>query len=175
MLDLNLIVFQKINNLAGQNLWLDRVGIFFSDYLAYVICAILLLVFILNRGKLSRFMVLVSVISLAFARGVVTEVIRYFYHHLRPFAVMPVHQLVGESGYSFPSGHAAFFFALSMAVYLYNKKLGVLFFIGSVIMGLARIYVGVHWPADILGGAIVGVLSALLVNWAMRKIVFRAT
>jgi undecaprenyl-diphosphatase len=169
----NLILFQKINNFAGQNIWLDRIGLFFSDYLAYVICAILLLAFIFNRGKLSRFMVLVAVLSLAVSRGVVTELIRHFYHHPRPFVAMPVHKLLGESGYSFPSGHAAFFFAIAMAVYFYNKKLGILFFIGSAIMGLARIFVGVHWPADILGGAVVGIFTALFVNWVLKKIVFR--
>ena len=82
---------------------------------------------------------------------------------------MAVKQLIPESGYSFPSGHAAFYFALSMGVYLYNKKLGAAFFVVSVLMGIARIFAGVHWPADILGGALVGIVTALLVNFYARK------
>lgn len=86
---------------------------------------------------------------------------------------MKVTQLINESGYSFPSGHAAFYFALSMAVYLYNKKLGVILFVVSLIMGIARIYAGVHWPSDILGGIVVGVITALVVNFAARKFIIK--
>ncbi len=165
----NTFLFETINNLAGRNVWLDRLGIFFTDYAGYILVAVLVLVFILKSAKLSRFMVLVALVSAAVSRGVITTIIRFFYHHPRPFDVLAVKQLIPESGYSFPSGHAALYFALSMGVYLYNKKLGAVFFAVSVLMGIARIFAGVHWPADILGGALVGTVTALLVNFCARK------
>ncbi len=166
---LNTLLFQKINGLAGQSVWLDRLAVFFADYAGYVLVVILVLIFIFKSARLSRFMVLVALISAAVSRGIITTVIRFFYHHPRPFDVLAVRQLIPESGYSFPSGHAAFYFALSTGAYFYNKKLGTAFFVVSVLMGVARIFVGVHWPADILGGALVGIVTALLVNFCARK------
>jgi len=165
---LNTFLFQKINDLAGQNVWLDRLAVFFSDYAGYVLVAVLVLLFIFKSARLSRFMVLVALISAAVSRGIITTIIRFFYHHPRPFDVLAVKQLIPESGYSFPSGHAALYFALSMGVYFYNKKLGTAFFVVSILMGVARIFVGVHWPADILGGALIGIVMALLVNLCAR-------
>jgi undecaprenyl-diphosphatase len=166
---LNTLLFQKINDLAGQNVWLDRLAVFFSDYAGYVLVAVLVLLFIFKSARLSRFMVLVALISAAVSRGIITTIIRFFYHHPRPFDVLAVKQLIPESGYSFPSGHAAFYFALSMGIYLYNKKLGTAFFVVSALTGIARIFAGVHWPADILGGALVGIVTALLVNFCAHK------
>lgn len=161
--------FYYLNNLAGQNIWLNRLAVFFTDYAGYILVVILALIFIFKSAKLSRFMILVALISAGISRGIITTVIRFFYHHPRPFDVLAVKQLIPESGYSFPSGHAAFYFALSMGVYLYNKKLGIVFFAVSALMGIARIFAGVHWPADILGGALVGIATALLVNFCARK------
>lgn len=170
---LNTLLFQKINGLAGRSICFDGLGILFSDFAGYVLIAILILVFLLKPARLSRFMVLLAFVSAGVARGVVTNLIRFFYHHPRPFDVLAVKQLIPESGFSFPSGHAAFYFALSVGIYLYNKKLGAAFFAVSALMGVARIFVGVHWPADILGGALVGVVTALLANFCARKQVFR--
>ncbi len=166
---LNTLLFQKINSFAGQYVWLDKLGVFFADYAGYVLVAILVLVFIFKSAKLSRFMVLVALISAGISRGIITTAIRFFYHHPRPFDVLTVKQLISESDYSFPSGHAAFYFALSTGVYFYNKKLGAIFFAVSVLMGIARIFAGVHWPADILGGALIGIVTALLVNFCARR------
>jgi undecaprenyl-diphosphatase len=166
---LNTFLFQKINSLAGQYIWLDKLGVFFATYSGYILLVVLVLIFIFKRQKIVRFMVLTALISAGISRGIITTIIRFFYHHPRPFDVLAVKQLIPESDYSFPSGHAAFYFALSMGVYFYNKKLGVIFFAVSALMGIARIFAGVHWPADILGGALIGIVTALLVNFCARK------
>lgn len=160
-----------INNLAGKYFWLDRLAVFFSDYAGYILVAVLVLVFVFKPARLSRFMVWTAFISAVLSRWIITSAIRFFYHHPRPFEVLTVKQLILESGYSFPSGHAAFYFALSTGIYFYNKKLGVVSFAVSTLMGLARIFVGVHWPADILAGGLVGIISAIGVNFLLRRII----
>ena len=98
------------------------------------------------------------------ARGFV-EVIRFFFHRPRPFVDNPaIVSLLNETSYSFPSGHAAFFFALSTVIFLYNRRWGVWFFIMSAAIGLARIMAGVHYPSDILGGAMLGGLVGFAVH-----------
>jgi undecaprenyl-diphosphatase len=51
-----------------------------------------------------------------------------------------------------------------MGVFLYNKKAGILLLAIGIIHGLARIYVGIHYPLDILGGAGIGIITALIMN-----------
>ncbi len=70
---------------------------------------------------------------------------------------------------SFPSGHATFYFALATIVYFYNKKVGIWFFIVSFFIAVARVFVGVHWPSDILAGALLGILMGYILNWLFRN------
>ena len=114
-------------------------------------------------------MVVVSLISAAIARGIFVEIIRHLYHRVRPVPVEALHRLVVNTEWSFPSGHASFFFALATGVFLYNKKLGWLFYIGAALMGIARIFIGVHWPTDILVGAALGMLTALGVDLVLKN------
>ena len=103
------------------------------------------------------------------ARGFV-EVIRFFFHRPRPFADNPaIISLLNETSYSFPSGHAAFFFALSTVVYIYNKRWGVWFFIASSVIGFARIMAGVHYLTDIIGGAVLGIVVGFGVYKMLKK------
>src|SRR3989344_1192804 len=74
---------------------------------------------------------------------------------------------------AFPSGHASFYFALSTIIYGYNKKAGILFFIGSFLIVLARVFVGLHWPSDILAGAILGIIMGIILNKLFKKILLK--
>src|SRR5258708_24900384 len=103
------------------------------------------------------------------SRGIVTELIRYFYHHERPFSFYNFTPLIPEVGWSFPSGHAAWFFALATVIWYVNRKWGVWYFVLSVVMGIARIYVGVHWPLDVLGGIVAGVVVGGVVSFLFLK------
>lgn len=105
-----------------------------------------------------------------FARAI-TEVLKYIIHAPRPFIkLQDVISLVSESPYSsFPSGHATFFMALAVCIYLTHKRAGIFFIFCALIIGLARIAVGVHFPVDILAGFIIGIIIPLLVNYFYRK------
>lgn len=166
---MDLQIFQAINNFAGRWYWLDEVGIFLATYVGVLLVAYLGYLFLFKKE--TRRMVWVSAISAAVARFGFVEIIRFFYHRARPIPVDAVHRLVTNTEWSFPSGHASFFFALSTGVYLYNKKLGIVFYLVSLLMGVARIFIGVHWPSDILGGAVLGILVALLVEAGIRRFV----
>ena len=71
---------------------------------------------------------------------------------------------------SFPSGHTAVSFAAATAIYAINKKWGIAAYIFAVVMGFSRLYLGVHFPLDVLGGAVVGVIAAKLVLYLAKKL-----
>jgi len=165
-------VFFLLNNLAGQSYLIDGIIVFLASYLAYVTVAVfLVLVFFSQYQKRQKWeLLLVAGASAVIARFGVAELIRFFYHRSRPFSVLPVHQLLTDSAYAFPSGHATFFFALSTAVYFYNKKWGSGFFIASILITVSRVAAGVHYPSDIIGGAVIGVAVGYAVFYLARKI-----
>ncbi len=151
-----------VNAYAGHSVLLDKIGIFFAVYLIYLLLLLLVVVAFKNRTSWGQRMFWEALSSAIIARYGIVEIIRFFYHHPRPFMVEQVKQLVAESGWSFPSGHITFLFALSMSIWFYNRKFGYALFVSSLLVGIARIYVGVHWPFDIVGGIIVGTLVAII-------------
>jgi len=137
----------------------------YARYAGYILVATVLLVWFLKKDFITRRIMLAAMASAVVSRFVVTEVIRFFYDRPRPFEVLDIIQLIRHnSGHSFPSGHAAFYFALSAGIFFANKQLGIAFFVTSTLIGLARIYAGIHWPSDILVGALVGVSVAALIR-----------
>lgn len=65
---------------------------------------------------------------------------------------------------SFPSGHATLFMALAVMIYLHHKRIGILFIVFALIIGLTRVIAGVHFPIDILVGWFLGGGVSLLVS-----------
>ncbi len=162
-------VFNFLNQYAGKNICLDSLAIFFAEYLGYFLVAILIL-FLLKDTKKYWPMTTMALVAAVLSRFVITEIIRFFWERSRPFVDNTVNLILEhEATSSFPSGHAAFFFAMSTVVYSYNKKAGTLFIIASFLISLARVFAGVHWPTDIIGGALVGILSGWLVIKFLKR------
>lgn len=165
-MNLDFYLFKFINGLAGRFWPADLAGIFFAQYLGYfLIAAALLLILKQKKWQLKIYYFALVSLSVILARGIIAELIRFFYFRPRPFAALSFNPLFSHTEpEAFPSGHASFFFALALAIFFLNKKWGLRFLIAAFLIGLARIFAGVHWPSDILGGAIVGLISALIVK-----------
>jgi undecaprenyl-diphosphatase len=167
---MNTQIFIFINNWAGRWGWLDSLMIFCAEYLWYLLVLGVLWLAVRN-WKHWRDMAIVSIGSAVVARFGVAELIRHFYYHARPYWVLAqTHLLLAkETESSFPSGHTIFVFALAMGVYIYNKRIGKWYLWLGALVGFARIFVGIHWPYDIIAGAILGVLTAWIGDKIYRK------
>lgn len=163
-------LFQQINQWAGKWIWLDTIGIFFAKYFGYILIAVVFLLLIKNRKKYFP-MVMIGFTSAIFARFGLVGLIRWMWDRPRPFVENHVNLLFDKFNQpAFPSGHAAFFFALSLGVYFYNKKAGLLFFVASFLISFARVFSGIHWPFDIIAGILVGIFSGWLVYSLFMKL-----
>ena len=163
------LIFQQINNLALKNFYVDEIAIFLASFLPYVLIGILFILLIKNFKEYYK-IVTQAFISGIFARFIIVEIIRFTWDRPRPFITNSVNLLINHSpSSSFPSGHATFFFAISTLIYLHNKKIGILFLIASSLISISRVFCGIHWPADILAGALVGILSALVIKKIFGK------
>jgi len=169
---LDILIFQLIYGFAGRARILDWLGIFFAQYLAYLL--ILIFFILLLREKIWQrraYYFSFVTLSVLLSRGILTEFIHYIIYRPRPFAVLEITSLINHNDTAaFPSGHAAVFFALAFATWYFNRRWGIRFLIAAILMGVARIFVGVHWPLDILGGVIVGFLSVISIKALLPRI-----
>lgn len=162
-------IFNWVNNLAGKYLSLDTLAIFFAQYFEYILIFFLFLFLIKNFKKYWP-MVVQSFSAAFFSRLVIVNIIRWLWPRPRPFIENDVILLLDTTkSASFPSGHAAFYFAIAAIVYFYNKKAGILFFLASFLISISRVFTGIHWPSDIIAGAFVGIFSGWLINYLFRE------
>jgi undecaprenyl-diphosphatase len=96
-----------------------------------------------------------------------SQVITHFWSRERPYIAHPRETLLfvaPSQEPSFPSDHAIAAFAIAFSVALIGGRLlGSLFLAGATLIGVSRVFVGLHYPGDIAGGALIGFMAAVLV------------
>ena len=179
---MNNTIFYFFYNLAHQSVFLDGLIIFLAVYFPYIVVILAGLFLLFHHEVLKAeapFKVLYQkkkeilfVFFVSFLAYFMSVVLKILFHTLRPFASLSqVSSLFTESGYAFPSGHATFFIALAFSLFFLHKKAGYLFMFFALLIGLARIIAGVHFPIDILGGFMLGVFVAYLVKYVYNIVI----
>jgi undecaprenyl-diphosphatase len=164
---MNNIIFFFFYNFAHQSAFIDAVITFFAVYLIYVIIALAIAFVFFYHRNWRNFVLLLGSLGLA---KVLAKIFKNIFDTLRPFDIFPqVHSLFPEGGHAFPSGHSTVVFAIAFALFFINKKVGYVFMFLGLLVGLARIAAGVHFPIDILGGFALGTGIAYLVAYFVKK------
>ncbi|MBP6912803.1 MAG: phosphatase PAP2 family protein [Candidatus Pacebacteria bacterium] len=176
-------IFYYLNSLLGKSIIFDKVVLFLSNNFGYFLIAISFLFLLLHhdttkyypdnkkrlRQKTKEIIILLG--STFFAWALVL-IVKKMFNNPRPFILYPDIQTLfiygGED--SFPSGHAAFYGALAVSIFAYHKRVGTVFAMGAVLIGLARVVSGVHFPLDILMGFIFGASVSVLVYYTIRTL-----
>lgn len=172
---IDLILFRWLNGLAGASKFFDLAVVFFATYAPFFVAATIIATILAERNWRKRVYEIAFVaLTLLLSRGFIAEIIQFFYNRPRPFAALEgVMQLIQKSAAepAFPSGHATFFFAFVAAYYMlgHHRGWGHVLLAATVLMGIARVIAGVHYPADILAGAIIGWGSAVVIGRVLPK------
>lgn len=168
---LDLIILQASRHLVGASRVTDWIVIFFAEYLIYVLVALFFYFLWKDPRGHKIYFLAVAVLATILSRGILTELIRAFFFRPRPFVALGFNSLIPQSPFeaSFPSGHIAFLIPISLTMWCIDRIKGSWFIFLTLLIGVARVAVGVHYPSDILGAILVGAVSFLLVKPFLRK------
>ena len=131
--------------------------------LVWIVIGVLLL--IPKRTRKTGFL---SLLSLLCAHLLCNLVIKDYVMRVRPYEVLDGLTILIEepADYSFPSGHAMTAFAASVVIFKNRpRRVGVPVLTLAVLISFSRLYVGVHYPSDVIAGALLGTLIALIFFW----------
>ncbi|MEO0573476.1 MAG: phosphatase PAP2 family protein [Bacteroidota bacterium] len=141
---------------------------------------VLLVVFFLKYSKREAVVQILFVLAVAGCIGLLSNVTKEWMGRLRPCNDSEINTLIRvlkkPSDFSFFSGHASTSFSVIILAYLFLRrrwKWSFLLFVWPLLFSYSRIYLGVHFPLDIIAGALIGGVFALLFYWLYLKIIKR--
>lgn len=156
-------LFSLLNQYAGLNGFIDKSFVFFSEYLLLIFPLFFLIEF---KNVKAVFTAIIGSVS-ALVAGLIIGLIHF---RPRPFVAHNVALLVNHlPTASFPSDHAAVSFALATAIFLHSRRFGVFAYAIALLISISRVFAGLHYPSDILFGALIGIAMSLLANVAIKK------
>ncbi len=165
-------LFEAINGLAGQNDVCDTLMKLTTTYGPYVFAGALVILLAFRGHRKAA----LTGFGAAFLAVAVNYVIGLVYFRARPFSEHQVNLLLEHStSPSFPSNHTAAAFAIAGALWAYNRKIGSVGILLALLLGFSRIYVGHHYPTDVLGGIVVGAIAAVVAYKVVMKLFGRDT
>ena len=166
--------FHFINSYLSHPV-LDHIMVFITNKNHWVLPIFVLLIWMFRfDGKRGKIAGVVLILTIIIVDGTAAQIIKPWVGRIRPSHALgdAINLLVKKGGqYSFVSNHAANSFAFAVVIhYFYGKKIKWVFSLASLI-AISRVYIGVHYPADIICGALFGYGLAwcMLSVWVMVK------
>jgi undecaprenyl-diphosphatase len=152
--------FNIINGLSGRCTPIDLLMIVISNKIRYIFVFVLIVMWFRNDSnkKAAENAVKSSGITL-----IIHIIIKLVYFKPRPFMKRRVGILIpAKMDSTFPSKHTLLVFAISTSIFLYNRVLGSIMMVLAGLTGFSRIWVGHHYPSDIIGSAFIGTMTSII-------------
>jgi len=155
-------IFRIINQLAGRYSVLDMLMILISNKVRYLFAFVLILMWF--RGCSQRKVTVYAVISVTFTL-LIKMLIQRFYFKPRPFMKRRVGILIpSKMNSAFLSTHMLLTTAVSTSIFLHERVIGAVMWGLSLLTGFSRIWVGHHYPSDIIRSLFIGSLTSIIVE-----------
>ncbi|HEU5002914.1 MAG TPA: phosphatase PAP2 family protein [Actinomycetota bacterium] len=158
-------LYRWFNSLADRTQWLHPMGVAYAKFGVGLLVLLLLLgAWLIVRREETEEQGFARMAGVAWAglSAVVAlglnQVIGKLVGRARPYTAMPAaHVLIARThDFSFPSDHACVMGAVAAGLWLVDRRLGIAAGVAALAMAVARVYVGVHYPGDVLAGLVVG-------------------
>lgn len=168
-------LYHAVNQFVQHHAWLGRWLDGLETWAVPAIAIATFALWLLARPGAARKWKLASACALASAALalLINQLIARIWHRQRPFAAHPSAHVWGSRSHdpSFPSDHASAAFAIAFAVFLFDRVVGAIFLLAAIVIGAGRVFIGAHYPADVLAGCLVGLGSALFLVRVARPII----
>ncbi len=160
-------LFRAINLLSGRSRLLDGFMILLSNKVRYIFIFVLIIMWFRNFSyrKICINSILSSMITM-----LINLIIKLFYFKPRPYMKHRVGILIpSKNDASFPSKHVLLMSAVTTSIFLRDRVLGAIMWILSILTAISRVWVGHHYPSDLIGSAIIGSLTSMIVEKATES------
>ncbi len=151
-----------------KNKFLDKFMYIFTYMGGWVITTSFLGgLFILGKGK-ARLIGGEGLIALSISQTIVS-IIKKVLERERPYKILESINTFGIElkDYSFPSGHTTAGFTIATVLSFNIPSLSILFYLIALTIGISRMYLGVHYPTDVVAGMILGILTSTIVHFKL--------
>jgi len=155
VLDKFIVGFFEESRIPSLNDFITTFSIFASGWFSLIVVGLLILYY--KRKLIFRFLIAFGIV------GIVTYLIKIAIRRVRPFTILDIASLIPDkTGFSFPSGHVLFAFFCLGFIWKDFKKFRYIWLVIAVLIGFSRLYVGVHYLSDVIGGALIGWFFGIL-------------
>lgn len=161
--------FLYLYNLNQSNQSWQEFFYFFARY--GIVLVILSMVYLIWNKRINA---LICTLFAAFFASIVDIIIYFTWNRPRPFIthtdINAVVEKMRVDVSSFPSSHTYVAFAFATSVYLYgHKKLGTVLYVIAILIATSRVANGLHYPSDVIGGALLGISSGIIAYIIVQK------
>jgi len=169
-MQLDLALFNAIHRFWGTSRALDAVGTFLANTLTYLmVIGMVVFIFYAAHSNRERIFVLAEMLLVfILSRFLITGTIAVLVGRPRPFVTLGFEPpFMPLTSGAFPSGHVSALFAISFIMFGYSTPWGVVYLALSLLVGIGRVFTGLHWPSDVLAAILIGLGSGFLIYKVM--------